>query len=441
MSVVRFRGEKKTMATLKRGRTGFAVRHHSFQEHGLYSFLLQSSLAFCVVSPIETIAYFLSLNGICMRHASLLFTLVAVVPRRGADGREERGHTFGRGTVESRKKNASLRDTITQLDCRLEIVQSEKSDAAALFAQKLRIVEGEKNALQARLYSHILHRCTYKADTLSRRRENVEAENGRLLQRVSQHWMEAFVPRYNTEQIRECRECARKADRDHFASPVTIGKGTYSGLPPETLDNMTEEGETAAFGSSADDGSTPITAERDRFAVTPRTMTDDSATVARPGAEEHEAVNGHDTLPVPEIVTHEKSTTIPAGQDKFASAADDCDSQTLQAAFTVPHPVERTLIREPSDLTLQNRHGNGFYGMAVVSASVVNLESIFEPQMAYVALSRVRNLKGLRVVSDVSLDLLQERGRLGGGSDAVRVFMEKQFGAAKGAWTAGGNTE
>lgn len=60
--------------------------------------------------------------------------------------------------------------------------------------------------------------------------------------------------------------------------------------------------------------------------------------------------------------------------------------------------------------------------------AVVNLEHIFEPQMAYVALSRVRSLKGLRVVCDVGLKLLQERGRLGGGSDAVKTFMEERFG-------------
>lgn len=79
-------------------------------------------------------------------------------------------------------------------------------------------------------------------------------------------------------------------------------------------------------------------------------------------------------------------------------------------------------------------------GMTLEKA-IVNLESIFEPQMAYVALSRVRNLKGLRVVSDVSLDMLQERGRLGGGNDAVRAFMTERFGAAKGARTAGGTTK
>jgi ATP-dependent DNA helicase PIF1 len=37
---------------------------------------------------------------------------------------------------------------------------------------------------------------------------------------------------------------------------------------------------------------------------------------------------------------------------------------------------------------------------------VVNLDHIFEPQMAYVALSRARSLKGLRVVSRVGLEAL-----------------------------------
>jgi ATP-dependent DNA helicase PIF1 len=59
---------------------------------------------------------------------------------------------------------------------------------------------------------------------------------------------------------------------------------------------------------------------------------------------------------------------------------------------------------------------------------VVNLDQIFEPQMAYVALSRARSLQGLKVVSRVGVGGLQERGRLGGGSTVVRGFMEDQFG-------------
>ena len=59
---------------------------------------------------------------------------------------------------------------------------------------------------------------------------------------------------------------------------------------------------------------------------------------------------------------------------------------------------------------------------------VVNLDHIFEPQMAYVALSRARSLQGLKVVSDVGLEALQERGSLGGGSLVVRGFMEGIFG-------------
>lgn len=66
-------------------------------------------------------------------------------------------------------------------------------------------------------------------------------------------------------------------------------------------------------------------------------------------------------------------------------------------------------------------------GMTLEKA-VVNLEHIFEPQMAYVALSRVRGLRGLKVVSRVGLDVLQERGRLGGGNPMVRRFMEETFG-------------
>jgi ATP-dependent DNA helicase PIF1 len=59
---------------------------------------------------------------------------------------------------------------------------------------------------------------------------------------------------------------------------------------------------------------------------------------------------------------------------------------------------------------------------------VVNLDHSFEPQMAYVALSRARSLNGLKVVSSVSLEVLQERGMLGGGGLAVRTFMQGTFG-------------
>jgi ATP-dependent DNA helicase PIF1 len=59
---------------------------------------------------------------------------------------------------------------------------------------------------------------------------------------------------------------------------------------------------------------------------------------------------------------------------------------------------------------------------------VINLDQIFEPQMAYVALSRARSLQGLKVVSRVGVGGLQERGRLGGGNTVVRGFMEAQFG-------------
>ncbi|KAM0698007.1 hypothetical protein Q7P36_002861 [Cladosporium allicinum] len=59
---------------------------------------------------------------------------------------------------------------------------------------------------------------------------------------------------------------------------------------------------------------------------------------------------------------------------------------------------------------------------------VVNLDHSFEPQMAYVALSRARSLNELKVVSGVGLEVLQERGMLGGGGLAVRTFMQGTFG-------------
>ena len=62
---------------------------------------------------------------------------------------------------------------------------------------------------------------------------------------------------------------------------------------------------------------------------------------------------------------------------------------------------------------------------------VVNLDRIFEPQQAYVALSRARSMDGLKVVSDVGLEALQERRPLGGGGLAVRTFMERTFGGSK----------
>lgn len=66
-------------------------------------------------------------------------------------------------------------------------------------------------------------------------------------------------------------------------------------------------------------------------------------------------------------------------------------------------------------------------GMTLEKA-VVNLEMVFEPQMAYVALSRVRSLNRLQLVSGVPLEVLQEQGRLGGENEAVRDFMEECFG-------------
>lgn len=58
---------------------------------------------------------------------------------------------------------------------------------------------------------------------------------------------------------------------------------------------------------------------------------------------------------------------------------------------------------------------------------MVNLDHIFEPQMAHVALSRARGLRGFKIVSHVGLEALQERGILGGGSLVVRKFMEGTF--------------
>lgn len=65
-------------------------------------------------------------------------------------------------------------------------------------------------------------------------------------------------------------------------------------------------------------------------------------------------------------------------------------------------------------------------GMTLERA-VVNLDHVFEPQMAYVALSRVRSLAGLKVASEVGAAGLQERGRLGGSSREVGEFMAQHF--------------
>lgn len=62
-------------------------------------------------------------------------------------------------------------------------------------------------------------------------------------------------------------------------------------------------------------------------------------------------------------------------------------------------------------------------GMTLKKA-VVSVDQVFEPQMTYVALSRVSSLSGLKVVSRVSLAMLQEQGKLGGSSPVVRAFME-----------------
>lgn len=49
-------------------------------------------------------------------------------------------------------------------------------------------------------------------------------------------------------------------------------------------------------------------------------------------------------------------------------------------------------------------------GMTLARA-VMKFEHIFEPQMAYMALSRVRSLQGLKVVCKMGLKMLQQRGR------------------------------
>jgi hypothetical protein len=59
---------------------------------------------------------------------------------------------------------------------------------------------------------------------------------------------------------------------------------------------------------------------------------------------------------------------------------------------------------------------------------VVNLDHSFEPQIAYVALSRARSLNELKAVSGVGLETLQERGILGGGGLAMRTCMQGTFG-------------
>jgi len=60
--------------------------------------------------------------------------------------------------------------------------------------------------------------------------------------------------------------------------------------------------------------------------------------------------------------------------------------------------------------------------------AVVNLDRIFEPQMIYVALSRLRTLRGLKVISSVGIKGLYERGRFEEANSVVRAFMENLFG-------------
>lgn len=70
-------------------------------------------------------------------------------------------------------------------------------------------------------------------------------------------------------------------------------------------------------------------------------------------------------------------------------------------------------------------------GMTLERA-VVNLDAAFEPAMAYVAVSRVRSLEGLSVVSRVGVSVLQAQGRIGGASAEVQRFMAEQFGRSRG---------
>lgn len=65
--------------------------------------------------------------------------------------------------------------------------------------------------------------------------------------------------------------------------------------------------------------------------------------------------------------------------------------------------------------------------------AVVNMDSTFELRMAYVALSWLKSVTGLKVASRVGLDALQGLGRFGGYSRVVRALMEAVFGRSTAA--------
>ncbi|RMZ05587.1 hypothetical protein D0862_04901 [Hortaea werneckii] len=58
----------------------------------------------------------------------------------------------------------------------------------------------------------------------------------------------------------------------------------------------------------------------------------------------------------------------------------------------------------------------------------INLDRSFEREMVYVALSRARGLRGLKIESRDDLRVLQEGGRLAGGNPEVVAFMRRCFG-------------
>jgi len=72
-------------------------------------------------------------------------------------------------------------------------------------------------------------------------------------------------------------------------------------------------------------------------------------------------------------------------------------------------------------------HDRKSQGMALEKV-VVNLDHGFEPQMAYMVLSRTHSLEELYIVSGIDFETPQERGLLGGGGLAVKTFMERTFG-------------